>query len=414
MLRIVTNIPNYIICLFPLFLLLGAGVSDVALSIVSIAFLIRSAYTKDFNWIHKKWVQIALFFWVYIIAISFIAIDFNIAFKHSVGFIRFIIFAIALEHTLSSQPKIQKYLLIVLGIVLSFAIIDTYYQYIYHVDFFGIHKPDDHRLTGPMHHLRIGAYLHFLLYPILLLALHFLWQKKSTFYILLSLSLIILVIMPIILSGERVQIPLLFIGFLSAGFLWKDKRKFFITSSATILLLGIFVALFNQNVKNRIVTTTIQQLSHFKENHYIQIWTRSLNMFLNNPMIGVGVSNFEKKCPEKKYGPTDNLERRCASHSHNFYIELFVETGIIGMLIILILLSTWIYQMARSYPLWQNLPIQIGLVTCFIISFFPFLPTRSFFNNWRMALLWFIIGWLLASLKSLNQQKKVAETTFNN
>ncbi|MDP1975381.1 MAG: hypothetical protein Q8K37_05365 [Alphaproteobacteria bacterium] len=63
--------------------------------------------------------------------------------------------------------------------------------------------------------------------------------------------------------------------------------------------------------------------------------------------------------------------------------------------------------MVKLYPLWQNLPIQIGLVTCFIISFFPFLPTRSFFNNWRMALLWFIIGWLLASLKSLKQADKI-------
>ncbi|MDP3533231.1 MAG: O-antigen ligase family protein [Alphaproteobacteria bacterium] len=407
MYRIVTNIPNYIICLFPLFLLLGAGIADVMLSIVSVAFLIRSAYKKDFKWIHEKWVQIALFFWVYIIAISFIAINFNIAFKHGVGFIRFIFFGIALEHTLSEKPDLQKYLLIVLSIVLTFAMIDTYYQYFDGYDFFGIQKPTENRLTGPMHHQRIGGYLHFLLYPGLLLAFHFLWQKKQIYYKLSGIMLIIFAIMPIILSGERVQIPLLFIGFLSAGLLWKNKRKFFIISGAITLSVGILIALFNPNIKDRLITQTIGQMSNFKEDHYIQIWTRSLKIFLENPLLGVGVSNFQKKCVEAKYGPTDNIERRCGLHSHNFYVELLVETGIIGIFIILILLATWIYKMVKLYPLWQNLPIQIGLVTCFIISFFPFLPMRSFFNNWRMALLWFIIGWLLASLKSLKSQDKI-------
>jgi O-antigen ligase len=406
MYRIVTNIPNYIICLFPLFLLLGAGIADVMLSIVSVAFLIRSAYKKDFKWIHEKWVQIALFFWVYIIAISFIAINFNIAFKHGVGFIRFIFFGIALEHTLSEKPDLQKYLLIVLSIVLTFAMIDTYYQYFDGYDFFGIQKPTENRLTGPMHHPRIGGYLHFLLYPGLLLAFHFLWQKKQIYYKLSGIMLIIFAIMPIILSGERVQIPLLFIGFLSAGLLWKNKRKFFIISGAITLSVGILIALFNPTIKDRLITQTIGQMSHFKEDHYIQIWTRSFNIFAENPLLGVGVSNFQKKCVEAKYGPTDHLEKRCGLHSHNFYIELFVETGIIGVFIILILLATWIYKMVKLYPLWQNSPVQIGLVTCFIISFFPFLPTRSFFNNWRMALLWFIIGWLLASLKSLKQKDK--------
>ena len=409
MYRIVTNIPNYIICLFPLFLLLGAGITDVMLSIVSVAFLIRSAYKKDFRWIHEKWVQIALFFWIYIMAISFIAIDFNDAFNHGVGFIRFIFFGIALEHTLSEKPDLQKYLLIVLGIVLTFAMIDTYYQYFDGYDLFGIQKPTENRLTGPMHHQRIGGYLHFLLYPGLLLAFHFLWQKKQIYYKLSGIMLIIFAIMPIILSGERVQIPLLFIGFLSAGLLWKNKRKFFIISGAITLSVGILLALFNPSVKDRLINQTIEQMSDFKEDHYIQIWTRSLKIFLENPLLGVGVSNFQKKCVETKYGPTDHLERRCGLHSHNFYVELLVETGIIGVFIILILLATWIYKMVKLYPLWQNLPIQIGLVTCFIISFFPFLPTRSFFNNWRMALLWFIIGWLLASLKSLKQPDKIDE-----
>lgn len=406
MIRIVANIPNFIICLFPLFLLLGAGISDVALSFVSVAFLGRSAYKKDFRWIHEKWVQIALFFWIYIMAISFIAVDFNIAFKHSVGFIRFIFFGIALEHTLSEKPELQKYLLIVLGVVLTFAIIDTYWQYFYGTDFFNISKLSTNRLTGPMRHPRIGGYLHFLLYPVLLLVFHFFWQKKSFLYKSLGLILIIIAIMPIILSGERVQVPLLFIGFLSAGLLWKNERKFFMISGAIVLSIGIFIALFNPVVKDRLITQTIGQMSHFKEDHYIQIWTRSFNIFAENPLLGVGVSNFQKKCIEKKYGPTDHLEKRCGLHSHNFYIELFVETGIIGVFIILILLGTWIYKIVKLYLLWQNLPIQIGLVTCFIISFFPFLPTRSFFNNWRMALLWFIIGWLLASLRKLKIENK--------
>lgn len=414
MTRIVSNIPNFIICLFPLFLLLGAGIADVMLSIVSVAFLIRSAYKKDFRWIHEEWVQIALFFWIYIIAIAFIAIDFNAALKHSFGFIRFILFGVALEFTLSSKPKLQKYLLIVLSVVLTFAIIDTYYQYIMGHDIFGVPKPGYNRLSGPMHHPRIGGYLHFLLYPALLFALHYLWQKKSFFYRSLSIVLIIFAIMPIILSGERVQIPLLFIGFLSAGLLWKNERKFFITSGGIILVATILITLFNPTIKDRLITRTIEQINHLSQDHYIQIWTRSFNVFLSNPLVGVGVSNFQKKCIEEKYGPIDNITSRCGLHSHNFYIELFVETGIIGVFIILILLATWIYKMVKLYPFWQNLPVQIGLVTCFIISFFPFLPTRSFFNNWRMALLWFIIGWLLASLKSFNLKKLKKDNSIQN
>jgi len=153
------------------------------------------------------------------------------------------------------------------------------------------------------------------------------------------------------------------------------------------------------------VTQTLHQLSHARQEHYTQIWNRSFRIFLDVLLFGVGPNNFRKKCPEERYGPVDNIEARCGLHPHNFYLEIAVETGIVGLFIILILLLTWIYRMAKTYKIWQNMPVHIGLVSCFVISFVPLLPTRSFFNNWRMALLWFIIGWLMASLKAIEKNK---------
>ena len=56
------------------------------------------------------------------------------------------------------------------------------------------------------------------------------------------------------------------------------------------------------------------------------------NMYKDKPFLGHGPKMFRVICNDKKYAVG---KYSCATHPHNFYIQLLAETGILGFLFLL-------------------------------------------------------------------------------
>ena len=173
----------------------------------------------------------------------------------------------------------------------------------------------------------------------------------------------------------------------------------------------IFIDTYNQVIKqniiqenkiekkNNFVSTfkSVRVFSNVHQGHYVL----AKNLFIENPVFGVGPKGFRQFCRDVKYNPEEGI---CSTHPHNILAQTLSELGLIGILFYLIFVIFLIkYSLIARTKKINNLNsssfliISIGL----IIHLFPLLPSGNFFNNWISSFIYFKIGLLLYSYKKL-------------
>ena len=118
------------------------------------------------------------------------------------------------------------------------------------------------------------------------------------------------------------------------------------------------------------------------DNGYWGAWRSGIQQGLDKPLIGLGPSSSRKHCQNMsnedfKWLPGKNY---CGNHPHNFYIQLFAETGLIG-LIFGILMFFYLFKTCYEGRLNPNCPI---LAICYIIPlafFSQFSKQEVFLDN---------------------------------
>jgi O-antigen ligase len=130
--------------------------------------------------------------------------------------------------------------------------------------------------------------------------------------------------------------------------------------------------------------------SEAHEGHY----KTGLKMFLDNKFFGVGVKMFRIKCSDIKY----YSKHGCTTHPHNLLIQILSETGLVGLLFLIIAIS-YIYVKAFKIGLLilkKNIKsdqiVQFLLLVMMAQSFVIFLPAGQFFNNWNALIIYFPLG----------------------
>ena len=73
----------------------------------------------------------------------------------------------------------------------------------------------------------------------------------------------------------------------------------------------------------------------------------SLDLFIDDPIIGKGIKSFRNNCNNKVYLPG----RVCESHPHNFILEILNDTGIIGLMTIFIPVLILLINLYKEYLL---------------------------------------------------------------
>ena len=388
----------FLVTIFPILLISGPLIPEIILIIVSISINFQIIKKKEFNFYNSNIVYFFLFFWLYLIINSLFADDKIWSLKTSLFYFRYLIFSISIVYLVSNKFIKLNGILISLSLTFIFLIFDLYVQYTFGQNLFG-QVAKDNRFSGIFgDELVLGSYI-IKFYP-LIVALIFL--KINLFKKILILSTINpVIIISIILTGERTASILAFIFVLVSSFLIIDKikNKIFYFISAVLIIFCIFH--FNSNLKSRFIDDTLNYMIDSKYKQYTNIenisdgsekiyifskihhghYTSAFKLFLEKPLFGHGVNSFRNSC--KKF----NHDFKCSTHPHNTMIQILSETGIIGFLfyfsIFIYLISSLIKSKSTSIKI-----LSLGIV----IYLFPFSPSGNFFNNWINMILYFLIA----------------------
>lgn len=415
------KMPLILATLYPLAFLAGNVATEMTVLFTVICFILHLMLTRDMPFLKEKWLQVVSVFILYLLARNIWLDHPGKALSLIMHTVEFIIFALALAYWVLETDGAHKRLLISLGAVLIFTILDSFYQFFNGADLFGWTSNMANRLTGPFEYKRVGAFISFLMFPVLTVSFDRLWRKYPHFWShLVGVTIIGIVLLILLLSGERVALIYFALGYALMLFLWRKQHiamlrmTLIISLTSLIFLTGFIFVKYTapqyleplqstsmyKSIRDRMFGHSIKVMQEGGKSHYRQIWSRAYTIFTYAPVFGVGVHQFMVRCPDALYGPTDNMGDRCGIHIHHFYLEFLTETGIIGFSLIITVFLILLAKIWATRHRWDEVPLLLGLFAAYFISIWPLAPFRGFFQSWRAMMFWFIIGWMLAAIRT--------------
>ena len=418
----------YLLILLPVTLITGPDIPDMTITFGGIfGLLIIMLQQKELDLKKNRLIQISLLFWLSLIFISFFSINQIKSFQDSIIYLRYLLIPVCCYYIFFKENKFFNQLLLVIFISVTFVSIDTLFQFFnytskdgFGTDLLGFKSDWYGRLTGPFgEELVPGAYASkfgLIGYVFLLKNKFF---KNKIFIQSIYLSSILIVCFA---SGERMSFATYLLGLIILLF-FLNKNRIVVLQSLVIAIISIFLIYkfhpfyndFNviesnehhQGLKiekyyqceddidkecKKIVNlqpNIFKILQNFSSSAYGEIYLLSLKMFKDNPITGIGISNFKFLCEnEDKYNKMMQ-NYGCASHPHNTYIQWLAEGGLI-VFISFILYLYFIYKFIKNND--GDNTSKIISIVLLVILFWPIMSTGSLIKNWYGISVYFIIG----------------------
>jgi O-antigen ligase len=126
-------------------------------------------------------------------------------------------------------------------------------------------------------------------------------------------------------------------------------------------------------------------------NERVQLWEAAEISILSNPILGTGFATYQEKSHLGSLRDT-----------HNWYVKVLVETGIVGMIIVLVMLQQMV---AVSYRLFKKAedPLYKGLGLGLVLAIVACIVANCFGDRWTYleitGLLWALVGTALRALE---------------
>lgn len=426
------NLLNFLVLLVPLSLIIGN--SAVNLNVVLICLMGLGTYGLSIFKIKKDVVTFLLcLFFLYLILITLINnipnypeivtptgnLNNSIFYKEhiikSFLFLRFLILFLIVNKMAKNEKLNFKLFFISTG-VLSFlvasdvfvsAILDKKFidqsLLLYFTGFFG-----DENIAG-------GYIQKFSLFFIFSLFLFFsISDKKKIFFIFISFLFFFAAIiitnnrMPVILYltsfsfliliEKKIRLYLILFLFLSL-ILLTSIIKIFPDSTNTSRLMSFYgnakhiirvapelfySGKFNEN---KILKNLDPTLNRFGSGHLVT-FNSGVQVWKKHKIFGGGLKSFRLNCQ------MDYKFQVCNTHPHNYFIEILVDTGLVGLILIYGAFTFLIINFFRNYLNNNFMKSRFLILPFFLIFFFEIFPLRStgsFFSTSQGALLFIIL-----------------------
>ena len=212
-----------------------------------------------------------------------------------------------------------------------------------------------------------------------------------------------------LLTGERINFLLRACSGMLAALSWRPnwRRLIFLVFFEICALLTVF--LYSPNLKTRYVDTFVNELPIGVHSAYYRVFAAGLEAAKDAPIFGLGPATFRDLCP-KIIGVSAEFD--CHNHPHNFYIQLFTETGIFGLITGSLMIVSIIWA---AFAGWRKNRANVVAATAFVVPFglfFPFQSSADFFGQWNNIFMWSAVALALAAGRTLVPHKPKPKQSF--
>ncbi|HEY6349378.1 MAG TPA: O-antigen ligase family protein [Candidatus Angelobacter sp.] len=195
----------------------------------------------------------------------------------------------------------------------------------------------------------------------------------------------------------------LLIGIMTVG-LFKSR---WLLGVAALLVIG-WQTLLPVAVQERIAMTTEnagegQQFEPSAQDR-INLWEDAMGLFKRNPITGTGFQTYE------------SMGRLGYADTHNYYLKVLAETGIIGFFLFLVLLWKLFGSGMRLFFITED-PFWRGLSLGFIALLASTVVLNLFGDRWSYqqvdGYLWVVLGCVISGMRATGEESANAEAVEN-
>ena len=395
----------FIFATLPIAIIIGNFFINLYLFSIFLLFLVHIFKNRDFKWLKDKNFKLLLFLYVYICLNSFLNYFINPTFGfdgiiRSLLFLKFLILFPAIPRLIENEQKLVK-IFRFWFLIIIIVMIDIFIEKYSGSNLFGF-KSIGERVTSFFYDENVvGTFLFS--FGFITIAF-FLKDKLNNKSKIILNSLIILILLSILITGERsafLKSTLLFFFIFS----FIDQKKIFIKKLSMLLLtlaLIISSVVLFPNVMSKqteffkrilIVKNPTSFFQRFENIKYLAHYDVAIEIFKDHKLNGIGNKNFRFQCSNKKYFKENYklTTQRCSTHPHQIHFELLSEQGLIGYFILFFFLFNFFKKKLLKDLREKNI-FKISINLYLLIFLIPVLPSGSLFATFNGLLFWFFLG----------------------
>ncbi len=389
------KIDNTLILLFSFFpasILAGNFLINISIIIIGSLFILK-LIRNEINFAEYKInFYLLIFFFLSLVINLIFSNDIYLSYQRVLKFFFVIFFILAFKFLILNYHDKLKYIYRIWSLIFLVVILDLIFEFLMGKNILGQNSIMPGRLgsfTGEesvVGHFFVGFCLIFLSSKNEL-------SKDVFSNILLAIFLIVIAFF----IGERANlIRLCLIILIFAYFIFKLNLK-----TKLIAILGFLIVIFsitpllNDQYKWRyynhleLIFAKNGFTKYLDDSQYGAHRNVAKEIFLDNPIFGVGIKNFRVESANKKYDELDHKKNhlRISNHPHELYYEFLSETGLFGLICFLIFISLSIIISLKSFIQNKNI-YQFSAFLFVTASILPVLPTGSFLATYASSIFW--------------------------
>lgn len=397
------------------------SIAKPLVALMGVLILIRGALFRDefHGWILPA-ILLGLYSFLGSISLAY-ASDFSLALNTLIDYLKDAVIAVIIIMLIQRPSSLRRavWALLLTGIFMGTLSVIQQLTGSFGNDFYGFAKMSTSsttgtRLAGPIGDPNFYAQIMVLLIP---LAVDRIWNEKSLILKALAIWAFFVITLTVIFTYSRGAFLALIAALIFMAIKRPPRLPTVLLGLAAALLIFQFVPV---NYRERISTlldffpnsrtggfvdTSIQ--GRASEN--IVAW----NMFLDNPILGVGLGNYNAYYEEysRKLGIDPRREGRSA---HNLYLEIAAERGIFGFFLFTSIVILTLIQTVKAERMFKELGNKSladlsGLLAASILTY---LVTAIFLHDAFPRFFWVIVGLAWSAPQCADYSLRIAKPKF--
>ena len=362
----------------PFILLIERTPADVWVTLLALTFAVRSAVKRDGEWLRHFWVRAGFAFWFWCIFAGAVSEFPAYSVGEAVAWFRFPLLAMATAFWLARDRRLLYAMLVstAIGLVVMCGILTAEIL---------IEGQKSGRLSWPYGDLVPGNYVAKVGLPAFTIMVALAVSVRGRVAALSGIIALFTMVISV-MTGERINFLIRACGGMLAGLVWKPNWGRYLALVAVEVLAVVLIFSALPGTASRYTDQFIQGATNPQKS----VWLKTINggwqVAQDNLMVGIGTANYRLVSYEGILDKYENV--RPDVHPHNYYVQMLLETGLIGFVLGFIFLWSIIWTSFRaSLRNRDNVFVATAWVMPFGI-FWPIATSADFFGQWNNIFIW--------------------------